>query len=392
LPEPDRDLVGGVCLVDEGMASFVHCAGIMTPNNIALGPGSIVGSYRIVKQIGVGGMGEVFEATHALLPRRVALKVLHGDLSHGSGMDSRMIQEASILDGVRHPGIVRVFECGLLGDRRPWIAMELVSGESLATRLARDVQLAPSEVCDLVASLADILATVHEGGIVHRDLKPENVLLAATGAGFSVRIIDWGVARLGPTARLTRPGVTCGTPTYMSPEQAAGRDIAAPCDMYSLGVIAYEALAGHAPFDGRTLAEVVALHLHGEAAPLFVECPTAPQALCDLIHEMLQKAASARPTAAEVRDRMSSIAQIMEDAHSEFESYDITTKPWLPTPNLEWLPSLVALAPSAMQSVTIGRPSWTPELPLSVPGQWGSALSERTSPATWRRVLSARKR
>jgi len=106
----------------------------MTPNNVALGPGSIVGSYRIVKQIGVGGMGEVFEATHPLLPRRVALKVLHCELSQGSGMDSRMIQEASILDGLRHPGIVRVFECGFLGDRRPWIAMELVTGESLATR------------------------------------------------------------------------------------------------------------------------------------------------------------------------------------------------------------------------------------------------------------------
>jgi eukaryotic-like serine/threonine-protein kinase len=363
----------------------------MTPNNVALGPGSIVGSYRIVKQIGVGGMGEVFEATHALLPRRVALKVLHRELSHGSGMDSRMIQEASILDGLRHSGIVRVFECGFLGDRRPWIAMELVSGESLATRLARDVQLAPSEVCDLVASLADILATVHPCGIVHRDLKPENVLLAATGSGFSPRIIDWGVARLGPTARLTEPGITCGTPTYMSPEQAAGRDIAAPCDMYSLGVIAYEALAGHPPFDGRTLAEVVSLHLHGEAAPLSVECPTAPHALCDLIHQMLEKAPLARPTAADARERMSTIAQCMEDAHPEFESYDITTKPWLPTPSLEWLPSLVTLAPSIIQSVTIGRPSWTPELATSVPRQWTGAQIERTSPATWRRVLSARR-
>jgi serine/threonine protein kinase len=364
----------------------------MPPNNVALGPGSLVGSYRIVKQIGVGGMGEVFEATHALLPRRVALKVLHGELSQGSGMDTRMIQEASILDGLRHPGIVRVFECGFLGDRRPWIAMELVTGESLATRLARDVQLAPREVCDLVASLADILATVHRCGIVHRDLKPDNVLLAATSSGFSLRIIDWGVARLGPTARLTQPGVTCGTPTYMSPEQATGRDIAAPCDMYSLGVIAYEALAGHAPFDGQTLAAVVALHLYGDAAPLSLKCPTAPRVLCDLIHRMLDKTPSGRPTAAETREQMSSIAKGMKDAHSEFESYDLTTKPWLSTPRQEWLPSLIALAPSNMQPMTIGRPGWTPELPTSVPGQWNRALIENTSPATWRHVLAARRR
>jgi eukaryotic-like serine/threonine-protein kinase len=363
----------------------------MSPKNVALGPGSIVGSYRIVKQIGVGGMGEVFEATHALLPRRVALKVLRSELSHGSGMDSRMIQEASILDGLRHPGIVRVFECGFLGDRRPWIAMELVRGETLGTLLARDVQLAPREVCEVVASLADILATVHRCGIVHRDLKPDNVLLAATSSGFALWIVDWGVARLGPTARLTHPGVTCGTPTYMSPEQATGRDIAAPCDIYSLGVIAYEALAGDAPFDGQTLAAVVSLHLHGEAAPLSVTCPTAPRALCDLIHEMLEKTPSARPTATEVRERMSRIAQLLQDAHSEFASYDITTKPWLTTPTVERLPSLVAPAPSSVEPVMICRPSWTPELPTSVQAPWNSARTRRNSPATWRRMLAARK-
>src|SRR4029077_5336073 len=107
----------------------------------------------------------------------------------------------------------------------------------------------------------------------------------------------WGVARLGSAARLTLDGFACGTPTYMSPEQATGRDIAAPCDIYSLGVIAYEALAGHAPFDGRTRGEVIPLPLHGEAAPLSVLCPTAPPALCDLIHQMLEKVPSSRPTA-----------------------------------------------------------------------------------------------
>jgi serine/threonine-protein kinase len=345
----------------------------MTANNVALGPGSIVGAYRIVKQIGAGGMGEVFEATHVVLSRRVAIKVLHRELSGAAGMDSRMLQEASIVDGVDHPGIVQVFECGFVGDRRPWIAMELVTGESLAQRLARDVQLPPAEVCDLVAALADILATVHQRGIVHRDLKPENVLFAGTSLGFSLRLIDWGVARLDSAARLTQPGATCGTPTYMSPEQAIGRDIAAPCDMYSLGVIAYEALAGHAPFDGRTLAEVVSLHLHGEAAPLSVQCPTAPPALCALIHQMLAKAPSSRPTAPEVRRSASRIATIMRDASSEFESYEITTKPWTtlqPLPIVEWAASLVARA----RSLSIRRPAWTPGMPASIPAAWRSAL------------------
>jgi serine/threonine-protein kinase len=345
----------------------------MTANNVALGPGSIVGSYRIVKQIGAGGMGEVFEASHVLLQRRAAIKVLHRELSNAAGMDSRMVQEASIVDGVHHPGIVRVFECGFIGDRRPWFAMELITGESLASRLARDVQLPPVEVCDLVAALADVLATVHRRGIVHRDLKPENVLFASTNTGFSLRVIDWGVARLGSAARLTQPGATCGTPTYMSPEQATGLDIAAPCDIYSLGVIAYEALAGHPPFDGRTLAEVVSLHLHGEAAPLSEQCPMAPPALCALIHQMLEKVPSVRPTASEARRSASTIAKRMKDLSSEFESYDITTKPWTPVqplPIIEWAASLVAHA----RSMAIRRPAWTPEAPASIPARWKSAL------------------
>jgi serine/threonine protein kinase len=299
--------------------------------------------------------------------------VLHRELSSAAGMDARMVQEASILDGLRHPGIVQVFECGFVGARRPWLAMELVTGESLANRLARDGQLPPAEVCDLVAALADVLATVHLRGIVHRDLKPENVLFAGANTGFSLRIIDWGVARLGPTARLTQPGATCGTPTYMSPEQATGRDIAAPCDIYSLGVIAYEALSGHAPFDGRTLAEVVSLHLHGVAAPLSVQCPTAPPALCALIHQMLEKTPSSRPAASEVRRRASRIATIMDDASSEFESYDITNTPWTPmqpVPIVEWAASLIASA----RSMAIRRPAWTQDVPSSIPARWQSAL------------------
>jgi serine/threonine protein kinase len=302
----------------------------MTSDALALGPDSMVGSYRIVKQIGSGGMGAVFEAVHNLLPRRVAIKVLHPELRGRAGMDSRMIQEAAILDDLRHPGIARVFDCGLLADQRPWIAMELVAGESLATRLASANRLPARDVCKLVAALADVLATVHMRGIVHRDLKPDNVLFSGVDTGFQLRIIDWGVARLGPTARLTLESVTCGTPTYMSPEQATGRDIAAPCDIYSLGVIAYEALSGHPPFDGGTLLEVVALHLHGKAAPLAAQCPAAPRALCDLIHQMLDKAPSHRPTAIEARRRMYRLATEIAHANSEFDLYEITTEPWAP--------------------------------------------------------------
>jgi eukaryotic-like serine/threonine-protein kinase len=288
---------------------------------------SIIGSYRIVKQIGVGGMATVFEGVHLMLSRRVAIKVMHPQLRSDSGMDTRMIQEAAILDKLYHPGVARVFDCGLLADARPWIAMELVAGESLAAKLARDAKLSTTEVCNLIAALADVLATTHPRGIVHRDLKPENILFAEASSGFPLRVIDWGVAHLGFEPRLTVDGVTCGTPIYMSPEQTAGCDIAPACDIYSLGVIAYEALAGVAPFEAHTLAEMSAMHVNCEPMPLAEYCPAAPPALCDLIHLMLRKIPSHRPSAADIRQAMQRIAAEILDDSVEFASYAITTAP-----------------------------------------------------------------
>jgi len=309
---------------------------------------SIVGSYRIVGQIGAGGMGKVFEAVHTMLPRRVAIKVLRPELGGNPGMDSRMVQEASILDQLQHPGIVRAFDCGLLEDGRPWIAMELVAGESLATRLARAHALPPADVCRIIATLADVLATVHGHGIVHRDLKPDNVLFADPISGCELRVIDWGIARLGSAVRHTLDGVTCGTPIYMSPEQVVGRNIAPPCDLYSLGVIAYEALTGHPPFDGTSIAEVATMHLHAEVPSLVEQCPAAPKALCELVHQMLAKDPAQRPTATDVRDTMRRLAAELSGCDSEFESYDVTTisdaHPITRTASpLRWTPELPTL-------------------------------------------------
>ncbi len=288
-----------------------------------LAPHTLVGSYRIVKEIGRGGMGSVYEAQHAVLPRRAAVKVMHSELCRHPGMATRMVQEASILEDIRHPGIVRVYECNLLADHRPWIAMELVDGDTLANRLTRVKVLTPAELCALLSQVADVLASVHARGIVHRDLKPDNLILTPHDPEYPMRLIDWGVARLGSVGRLTMDGLTPGTPIYMSPEQATGKNIAGPCDIYSLGVIAYEALAGEPPFDGRTLAEVVCLHLAGEAAPL-AERTTAPVVLCDLIHRMLRKDPSTRPGAIEVRQVARALSAQLTQA-PEYHAYEVQT-------------------------------------------------------------------
>jgi serine/threonine protein kinase len=284
-------------------------------------------------------MATVYEAGHTVLPRRAALKVMHGELRRQPGMATRIVQEAAILDCVRHPGVVRVYDCSVLPDHRPWIAMELVEGDTLANRLHDLTVLAPVEVATLLGDVADVLAAVHKSGVVHRDLKPDNLLCTPTDHDYPIRVLDWGVARLGPIGRLTIDGLTPGTPIYMSPEQATGRDVGAPFDLYSLGVIAYEALTGRPPFDGHTLAEVVCMHLTRAPAPLRARCG-APAELCALVGRMLHKEPSARPTAAEVLHAARTIARELSQAYEEFElGIDLEIEPDSPAPRGVRLPT-----------------------------------------------------
>ena len=340
-----------------------------------LGPECIVGSYRLGQEIGRGGMGTVYEATHTVLPRRAAIKVMHKDLRRQPGMASRMVQEASIVEEVRHPGIVRVYECNVLPDHRPWIAMELVEGETLASRLHYAQRLSAVEVATLLSEVTDVLAAVHARAVVHRDLKPDNLLLTPTDRDFPLRVIDWGVARLGAQGRLTLDGLTPGTPIYMSPEQATGKHIAAPCDIYSLGVIAYEALAGRPPFDGRTLAEVVCMHLSSEPERLH-DKSTAPAELCDLIHRMLDKDPQLRPGAIEVRQRARAIAIGLSGAYEALEITGIEARlpkaaarvrplhPAFILPSDETVvvdPEALELGVTELMPVA-HKPRWTPDL------------------------------
>ncbi len=373
-----------------------------------LRPDSVVGSYRLVREIGRGGMGSVFEARHVMLPRRAAIKVMHPELRKQPGMATRVVQEAAILEGLRHPGVVRIFECALLPDLRPWIAMELVEGETLASRLVHRGTLSAYELAALLAEVTDVLAAVHARGVVHRDLKPDNILITPADREFPLRVIDWGVARLGPLGRLTLDGLTPGTPIYMSPEQATGKNIAAPCDIYSLGVIAYEMLTGHPPFDGRTLAEVVSMHLASDAAPLS-ELTKAPRELCDLVHRMLDKDPSLRPGAIEIRQFARALAVELSTA---YESFEISTvaEPRIPRAvkprralALTAQPTEEALIidPDALEFgvtemvPTIRKPRWTPDLGLPSPAQVandGTRIARQDDLDDAAAALSARRR
>ncbi len=326
---------------------------------------SMVGPYRIIKELGRGGMATVYEAHHVMLPRRAALKVMHAELRHQPGNATRLVQEAAILEEVRHPGIVQVYDCGLLPDRRPWVAMELIAAESLGARIAREGSLSPRAVATLLANVAEVLAPVHARGIIHRDLKPDNILMLDQPDGFPIRLIDWGVAKLRSFTRLTLDGMTPGTPVYMAPEQAAGRELGSSCDIYGLGVVAYEALTGQPPFDGRSLAEVVCLHLTRAPAPLREQC-LAPASLCGLVHRMLDKNPARRPTATEVlrlaRELADELAQPADEVEPcEVVEIDVDDFGALCDDDEEYV---VEVTPTTSLGMTpiLRAPRWTPEV------------------------------
>ena len=268
--------------------------------------GAMVSAYRVEEVVGVGGMGWVHRATHALTGRIVALKVMREDQRALDRAIDRMMREASILASVSHAGIPRFFECGLLEDGRPWIAMELVDGEPLATKIHRGV-LPPDAVIDFVFGVAGVLAAAHERGVTHRDLKPDNIFLTPDDPSYRVRVIDWGIAHHLAGSRFTNMNEAIGTPTYMAPEQARGGATNGYCDVYGLGIVAYQALTGRPPFIGGTSVEILVQHLNRPIPPLAPRCPDAPYGLVELVEHMLAKNGEERPSAAEVQRALTAL-------------------------------------------------------------------------------------
>jgi eukaryotic-like serine/threonine-protein kinase len=265
----------------------------------AIRTGSLVSAYKVERLVGTGGMGWVYRARHLLGDHLVALKVLREDQLGQDRAIDRMMREAQILATVNHGGIPRFYECGLLADGRPWIAMDLIEGTSLSMRMAEGAMCADS-VIDFVGNVAAVLAAAHARGITHRDLKPDNILVTPTDPTYPLRVIDWGIAHHVAGARYTNHDEAIGTPTYMAPEQARGDTSEGHCDVYGLGVVAYQALTGRPPFVGATSVEILVQHLNRPVPALAPRCPEAPFGLVELVERMLVKDFKQRPTAAEV--------------------------------------------------------------------------------------------
>jgi serine/threonine-protein kinase len=211
----------------------------------------IQGRYRIEEQLGVGGVGTVYRAVHLALGRAVALKVLRKQHNERWVSRKRFEREAHALAQVTHPHIVGISDCGMDEDV-PFLVMELLEGESLEARLRRG-PLAPALACRFGLELLDGLAFIHERGLVHRDIKPGNVFLERAQGGERLKILDFGLAKLvvgSAEASVTRSGEVLGTPAYMSPEQVTGGVSDARTDVYAVGLLVFEMIAGRRPFQG----------------------------------------------------------------------------------------------------------------------------------------------
>src|SRR5918993_3450480 len=263
--------------------------------HMPLQAGTRLGPYEVVAPVGAGGMGEVWLATELRLGRKVALKLLPPDLTRDPSRILRFEQEARAASALNHPNVCTIYALDQTSEGQHYIAMEYVEGETLRRRLATS-RLSVREALDIAIQVASALSVAHAASIIHRDIKPENVMLRPDAV---VKVLDFGLAKLAaagpPGADTTQMGVNTdagtvvGTAAYMSPEQARGQQVDARTDIWSLGVMLYEMVAGRSPFAGPSGSDAIAAILQHEPPPLARFEPDAPPELQRIVTKALRK-------------------------------------------------------------------------------------------------------
>jgi hypothetical protein len=300
----------------------------------------IIDRYRLDEPVASGGMAHVWSATDLVLARSVAIKLIAPSLRAEPGFAQRFQAEARTLASLRHPGIVDIYDYGqatLPDGEVAYLVMELVGGVPLSERLAREGRLGADETMSIVAYAADALEAAHAAGVVHRDVKPGNLLLRPDG---TVTVVDFGVAVAAGVTRLTRPDEVLGTALYMAPEQVSKQDTSAHIDVYALGVVAYECLAGAPPFTGDTALAVAMRHVEEDAPPLPSDVPAAARAVV------------ARAMAKDPERRFPSAAALAAAARAAGAA-----------------PTEIIAVPPGLDEATAGRPAVRPAGPPPAAGQ-----------------------
>ena len=264
-------------------------------------PQFIAGRFRIEREIGTGGMGTVYLATHLGLDRPVAVKIIRREFAGDADVADRFLREARTMAKLHHPHAAMIFDAGNLPDGRHFIVMEFVEGETLSQVLAREGRFSASRAVEIATQICDVLEEAHRLGIIHRDLKPSNILIGKRG----VCVLDFGVAKVlassaesTATHASTGSGQLIGTPRYMSPEQCLGQRVGARSDLYSLGVLLYEMLAGRPPFVDPLQSALLVKQATAPAPPLPRLRQDIARPLALAVHTLLAKRPEDRPRTA----------------------------------------------------------------------------------------------
>ncbi len=279
--------------------------------------GTRLGEYEVLEPIGEGGMGVVYRGVQPVIKKRVAIKVLKPDVAGDATQVRRLIDEAEAVNSIRHRNIIDIFSLGQLPDGRPYVVMEFLEGQPLDTFLRAVGRLSLPEALSLLIGVCGPLAAAHRANVIHRDLKPSNIFvcMGADGERY-LKLLDFGLAKKATnfaagTEQTSRATVT-GTPNYMAPEQARGRQVSGRTDIYALGVMTYELITGELPYTGTGPVEVLMNHVSAPIPSARTLVPELPLELDALITRMLAKAPEDRvPTVEEVREAFTAAAQTL---------------------------------------------------------------------------------
>ncbi|MBL8916272.1 MAG: protein kinase [Archangium sp.] len=276
-------------------------------------PGQVFADkFRIIRPLGAGGIGSVYEVEHLFTRHKRALKVLHPELRHDPETVKRFLREAMAAGVIQSEHIVQSLDAGMHGDI-PWLLMEMLDGQSLGACLRFTPRLRVPDAIHLCIELTGILGKTHAVGVVHRDLKPENVFVLDTTDTLFLKVLDFGLSRFSPSlgvSGLTAPGSRMGTPLYMAPEQMMGKDSSSPAlDLFAVGVMLYETLAGGVPYAGQTWNELMLQKSNEAFAPLRQVRPEVPAELERLTQRLLSVNPTWRPSADETRAELQSLLE-----------------------------------------------------------------------------------
>ncbi len=339
--------------------------------------GQQIGNYRLVKLLGAGGMGMVYEAVHDGIGGRAAIKVLRPEVAVHKDATQRFFSEARAANLISHPGIVHIFDCGYTASGVAYLAMEFLDGETLRQRLDRLRTLTVSETIRMARQVAGTLHAAHQRSVVHRDLKPDNLMLIQDQelpGGERVKLLDFGVAKIAEgMAEQTKTGSVMGTPAYMAPEQCRDAKLATDrSDVYSLGIILYQCLAGRPPFIGEYVGDVLAMQMMQEPPQLTDFNPRVQRPMVEFVHRLLEKRPTMRPSMEEVIRELQRLLDLLTKSQTQVSG---------PIPLRHSRPSTQPLSSDEIRQLasTEPRPALAPQ-PNQHPARAEEIASRQTEP------------